>query len=76
MVHGLKFVTYIHTHTYTHTHTHTQTDTQTKRLIERGALAKNLKFTLSSTFSELAPADMVLLEYLLGYGVKTLEHVT
>ena len=33
--------THGHTDTRTHGHTDTHTDTQTKRLIERGALAKN-----------------------------------
>ena len=42
MVHRLKFVTYIHTDTHTDTHTHIHTHTVTKRLIERGALAKNI----------------------------------
>ena len=48
--------TYTQTHTHTHRHTHIHTDTHThtvtKRLIERGALAKN------GTFEKPVPATI------------------
>ena len=70
MVHRLKFVTYIHTHIHTHrqTHRHTYTHTHivTKRLIERGALAKNITKLIMHTHDNANCVDLIPSSFLCG----------